>query len=409
LSPGVEQQVAAFQRRTVDLVSPGDLAAKLARGRPLRIKYGCDPSAPDLHLGHTVPLDKLRELQELGHTIIFLVGDFTAMIGDPTGRNKTRAPLTREAVKQNAETYTSQVGAVLDLRKVEIRFNTEWMDALPSAEFIRLASHQPVARMLERDDFKRRFHGGVSIALHEFMYPLVQAYDSVALRADVEVGGTDQTFNLLLGREIQRAYGQEPQVVLTLPLLEGTDGSEKMSKSLGNAIGIREPAEEMYGKTMSIPDALLERWIALLGQPEWELDALLAAVREGSGNPRDLKGALARGLVSRFHGAAAAAAAEGRFARVFREHRAPEDLPVIEQQAEDPRGMPLIDALVALGFAKTRSEARRLVGQGGVRVDESRADDVEAYLSPGEHLVQAGKRRFARLRLGSMRAGAPST
>jgi tyrosyl-tRNA synthetase len=356
-----------------------------------------------------VPLDKLRELQELGHTIIFLIGDFTAMIGDPTGRNKTRAPLTRETVKQNAETYTAQVGAVLDVKKVEIRFNTEWMDALPSAEFIRLASQQPVARMLERDDFKRRFHGGVSIALHEFLYPLVQAYDSVALRADVEVGGTDQTFNLLLGREIQRAYGQEPQVVLTLPLLEGTDGSEKMSKSLGNAIGIREPAEEMYGKTMSIPDSLLERWIGLLGRPEWELEALLAAVRDGSGNPRDLKGALGRGLVSRFHGAAAAVAAEAHFARVFREHLAPDDLPVVEKRAEDPRGMALIDALVELGFAKSRSEARRLVGQGGVRVDESRADDVEAFLAPGEHLIQAGKRRFARLRLVSMRAGAPTT
>jgi tyrosyl-tRNA synthetase len=253
--------------------------------------------------------------------------------------------------------------------------------------------------MLERDDFKRRFHGGVSIALHEFMYPLVQAYDSVALRADVEVGGTDQTFNLLLGREIQRAYGQEPQVVLTVPLLEGTDGVDKMSKSLGNAIGIREPAGEMYGKTMSIPDSLLERWIGLLARPEWALEAKLASVRDGSQNPRDLKAALARALVARFHGEVAATAAEQHFDRVFREHRAPEDLPVVEQQAADPRGLPLIDALVTLGFAKSRSEARRLVGQGGVRVDDARADDVETYLAYGEHLVQAGKRRFARLRL----------
>ncbi|MEX2207506.1 MAG: tyrosine--tRNA ligase [Myxococcota bacterium] len=397
---GIEQHVSAFRSRSVDLVSAPELAAKLARGRPLRIKYGCDPSAPDLHLGHTVPLDKLRQLQELGHTIVFLVGDFTAMIGDPTGRSKTRAPLTREAVKQNAETYTSQVSSVLDASRIEIRFNSEWMDSLKSAEFIRLASHQPVARMLERDDFKRRFHGGVSIALHEFLYPLVQAYDSVALRADVELGGTDQTFNLLLGREIQRAYGQEPQIVLTVPLLEGTDGTDKMSKSLGNAIGIREPAEEMYGKTMSIPDALLERWIGLLARPEWALEARLASVRDGSLNPRDLKAALARALVARFHGADAAASAEQHFERVFREHRAPEHLPVVERRVADARGLPLIDALLALGFAKSRSEARRLVSQGGVHVDEQRAGDGEAFLAPGEHLVQAGKRRFARLRLG---------
>ncbi len=399
MTRAVDEQVEAFRGRTVDLVSAGELAAKLARGRPLRIKYGCDPSAPDLHLGHTVPLDKLRQLQELGHTIVFLVGDFTAMIGDPTGRSKTRAPLTREAVKQNSETYTAQVSSVLDVDRVEIRFNSEWMDTLTTAEFIRLASHQPVARMLERDDFKRRFHGGVSIALHEFMYPLVQAYDSVALRADVELGGTDQTFNLLLGREIQRAYGQEPQIVLTVPLLEGTDGADKMSKSLGNAIGIREPAEEMYGKTMSIPDALLERWIGLLARPEWELDGKLASVREGALNPRDLKAALARALVARFHGSAAGEAAEQHFNRVFREHRAPEGLPIVEKQVADPRGLLLIDALIALGFAQSRSEARRLVSQGGVRVDDARVDDDDSYLGHGDHLVQAGKRRFARLRL----------
>lgn len=399
MTRAVDEQVEAFRGRTVDLVSAGELAAKLARGRPLRIKYGCDPSAPDLHLGHTVPLDKLRQLQELGHTIVFLVGDFTAMIGDPTGRSKTRAPLTREAVKQNSETYTAQVSSVLDVDRVEIRFNSEWMDTLTTAEFIRLASHQPVARMLERDDFKRRFHGGISIALHEFMYPLVQAYDSVALRADVELGGTDQTFNLLLGREIQRAYGQEPQIVLTVPLLEGTDGADKMSKSLGNAIGIREPAEEMYGKTMSIPDALLERWIGLLARPEWELDGKLASVREGALNPRDLKAALARALVARFHGSAAGEAAEQHFNRVFREHRAPEGLPIVEKQVADPRGLLLIDALIALGFAQSRSEARRLVSQGGVRVDDARVDDDDSYLGHGDHLVQAGKRRFARLRL----------
>jgi tyrosyl-tRNA synthetase len=392
---GVDEQLARFRSRTVDLVSDDELVAKLRRGKPLRIKYGCDPSAPDLHLGHTVPLGKLRQLQDLGHTIIFLIGDFTAMIGDPTGRSKTRMPLTRDAVKQNAETYTSQVSAVLDAKRVEIRFNSEWMDAMTPAEFIRLASHQPVARMLERDDFKRRFQGGVSIAIHEFLYPLVQAYDSVALKADVEMGGTDQRFNLLLGREIQRAYGQEPQVVLTVPLLEGTDGVEKMSKSLGNSIGIRESPDEMFGKTMSIPDALLPRWIELLADEESDL---LPAVGEG-GNPRDLKIALARALVSRFHGPEAGRAAVEHFDRVFRQHRAPDDVPVVEVDAPDERGMTLVDALLAVGFAQSRSEARRLVSQGGVRVDEERASDGDSQVPIGDHLLQAGKRRFARLRL----------
>jgi len=384
--------VERFKARSVDLVAADELAARLRKGKPLRIKYGCDPSAPDLHLGHTVPLDKLRELQEMGHTIIFLIGDFTAMIGDPTGRNKTRAPLTRETVQRNADTYKQQVSALLDVSRVEIRFNSEWMDALPPAEFIRLASHQPVARMLERDDFKRRFQSGVSIAIHEFLYPLVQAYDSVALKADVEVGGTDQTFNLLLGREIQRAYGQEPQIVMTLPLLEGVDGSEKMSKSLGNSIGIRDAPEDMYGKTMSIPDALLPRWVALLGRPEWGL-------AEAAANPRDLKAALALRLVERFHGAAAAKEAEAHFDRVFRQHRAPEDVPAHELPAAEARGVKLIDALVAVGFASSRSEARRLVGQGGVKVDEERASDLEAWLPAGEHLLQAGKRRFVKARV----------
>lgn len=393
----VEQQMDAFRSRTVDLVSTKDLAERLGRGRPLRIKYGCDPSAPDLHLGHTVPLDKLRQLQELGHTIIFLVGDFTAMIGDPTGRSKTRVPLSSEAIAKNAETYTTQVSCILDVNRVEIRFNSEWMNRMSVAELIHLASQQPVARMLERDDFKRRFQTGISIAIHEFLYPLVQAYDSVALRADVEVGGTDQLFNLLLGREIQRAYGQEPQIVLTVPLLEGTDGAEKMSKSLGNAIGIRDAPEEMYGKTMSIPDSLLARWVELLGRPEWNLVPGSEALGTGHLNPRDLKAALARALVGRFHGQAAAASAEEYFERVFREHRAPSEVPEVELQVADAGGMPLVDALVEVGFAKSRSEARRLVAQGGVRVDDIRASDAEARLRPGRHLVQAGRRRFARL------------
>ena len=391
----------AFRERVVDLVAEPELAARLAKGKPLRVKYGCDPSAPDLHLGHTVPLDKLRELQELGHTIIFLIGDFTAMIGDPTGRNKTRTPLSREAVKKNAETYSEQVSAVLDSSKIELRFNSEWMDAMPPSEFIRLASHQTVARMLERDDFKKRFQSETAIAIHEFLYPLVQAYDSVALRADVELGGTDQFFNLLLGREIQRAYGQEPQIVMTVPLLEGTDGSEKMSKSLGNAIGIHEPPNEIYGKTMSIPDSLLPRWIELLGRAEWELTQRVTAMAAGEENPRDVKAALAARLVERYHGAPAAREAEAHFDRVFRQHRAPEEIPTVEVASSGPEGVRLVDALLAAGFASSRSEARRLIGQGGVRVGEARVSDLEASLPAGEHLLQAGKRRFARVRVPS--------
>jgi tyrosyl-tRNA synthetase len=390
------EQLKRFRERAVDLVSEGDLERKLAEGRPLRIKYGCDPSAPDLHLGHTVPLDKLRELQELGHVIVFLIGDFTAMIGDPTGRSKTRTPLDRDSVRRNAETYTSQVSAVLDVDRVEIRFNSEWMERMSASDLVRLASHQPVARMLERDDFKRRFQGGVSIAIHEFLYPLVQAYDSVALRADVELGGTDQLFNLLLGREIQRAYGQPPQVVLTVPLLEGTDGAEKMSKSLGNAIGIRDAPEEMYGKTMSIPDALLGRWTDLLGGSHETVRARLAE-RAGAANPRDRKAALARALVERFHGAEAAARAEEHFDRVFRRHQAPEDVPRLACAATGERGIPLVDALVSAGMASSKSEARRLIGQGGVRVGDARAEAPDAWLPVGEHLLQAGKRRFARV------------
>jgi tyrosyl-tRNA synthetase len=396
MSASAVEQLRAFRARAVDLVSDAELERKLALGRPLRIKYGCDPSAPDLHLGHTVCLDKLRELQELGHVIVFLIGDFTAMIGDPTGRSKTRQSLDREAVRKSAETYTAQVSSVLDVEKVEIRFNSEWMDRLTASDVVRLASHQPVARMLERDDFKKRFQGGISIAIHEFLYPLVQAYDSVALRADVELGGTDQTFNLLLGREIQRAYGQEPQVVLTMPLLEGTDGAEKMSKSLGNAIGIRDVPEEIYGKTMSIPDELLPRWIALLGGSHPVLRERIFAV-EGASNPRDRKAALARGLVERFHGAEAASRAEEHFDRVFRRHQAPDDVPRIEVPAASERGLPLADALVAAGLATSKSEARRLVGQGGVKVGEARAAAPDVWLAPGEHLVQAGKRRFARV------------
>ena len=391
MNPSVDSQLETFRGRTVDLHSEKELAGKLAEGRPLRIKLGCDPSAPDLHIGHVVPLDKLRELQELGHTIIFLVGDFTALIGDPSGRSKTRPALSREEVQANARTYTDQVGLVLDPERIEVRFNSEWMDGFTSADMIRLAAHQPVARMLERDDFKKRFRSGTSIGIHEFLYPLVQAYDSVALEADVELGGTDQLFNLLLGREIQRAYGQPAQVVMTLPLLEGTDGSEKMSKSLGNAIGLREAPDEIYGKTMSIGDALLPHWVELLGDPG---DPALSG-----GNPRDAKARLARQLVERFHGASSAERAEQHFDRIFRQREAPEQLEVRELTAAAPEGAEIIEIIVAASFAASRSEARRLVAQGGVRVDRERVSEPAARYRPGEYLLQVGKRRFARIRV----------
>lgn len=385
MSLSINEQVEVFRRDTVDLVSEDDLRAKLALGRPLRIKQGFDPSAPDLHLGHTVGLSKLRDLQEAGHTIVFLVGDFTAMIGDPSGRNKTRPALSAEEVRENARTYTDQVNAVLDVGRTEVRFNSEWMDALSSADMIRLAAKQTVARMLERDTFERRYRDGIAISLHEFLYPLVQAYDSVALEADVEIGGTDQLYNILLGREIQRDYGQSPQVVMTLPLLTGTDGVEKMSSSLGNGIGVRDPAPEMYGKVMSIPDAVLPVWMRVLraGGPEED--------------PRAAKAALARQLVARFHGEDAATEAEAHFDRVFRQKKAPEDLPEVEIRRDSATDPLLIEVIAAAGFASSRSEARRLIRQGGVRLDEDRVEDAEARVAPGPHLLQVGKRRFARI------------
>jgi tyrosyl-tRNA synthetase len=396
----VDRQLEVFAHLTETLVSDDELVERLRAGRPLRIKLGLDPSAPDLHLGHSVVLDKLRDLSALGHTVIFLVGDFTAMIGDPSGRSRTRPALSREQVRENAQTYQDQVSEILDVAAIEVRFNSEWMDAMTPADMIRLASHQPVARMLERDDFKKRFRSGESIAIHEFLYPLVQAYDSVALRADVEIGGTDQLFNLLLGREIQRAYGQVPQIVLTLPLLEGTDGAQKMSKSLDNAIAFRDSPEQIYGRVMSIPDVLLGRWIRLLRQPEWgDLPQLCAGDPLPEGNPRDLKATLARRLVERFHGSEAAAAAETHFERVFRRREVPEEVPEVPVQCDSPAGLRIGDLLRAAGLATSGAEAKRLVAQGGVSVDGHRVGDVGATVAPGEHLIQVGRRRFARVRM----------
>jgi tyrosyl-tRNA synthetase len=397
----LERQLRVFRAHAIDLVHEAELRERLASGRPLRIKLGCDPSAPDLHLGHALRLDALREFQELGHTIVFLVGDFTARIGDPSGRRKTRPPLSPEEVQRNARTYVEQVGVVLDTSRCELRFNSEWMDRASATDLIRLASHQTVARMLERDDFEKRYRAGTPIAIHEFLYPLVQAYDSVALEADMEIGGTDQLFNLLLGREVQRAYGQPPQIVLTGALLQGTDGVEKMSKSLGNAIGVREAPHEMYGKTMSIPDAVLGNWVRLLAKDRRDLQEMANDLHREGANPRDLKASLARHLVRRFHGEDSAAAAEAHFDRLFRQHRPPDEVPRYALEPDQPDGLGLAAALEALGVARSRGEARRLIRQGGVRVDQERVAEVDFRLARDrEHLVQVGKRRFVRIRVG---------
>jgi tyrosyl-tRNA synthetase len=397
-----EEQLEVFREGSELLVSEEELLVKLRRGRPLRIKYGCDPSRPDLHLGHLVHLDKLRALQDLGHTVIFLIGDFTGMIGDPTGLSRTRPALTREEIQANAETYREQVGRVLDVDRAEIRLNHEWMGEMEIGDFIRLCSRATVARLLERDDFRRRYKKGVPIALHEFLYPMVQGYDSVALRADVELGGSDQHVNLLLAREIQRAYDQEPQVVLTLPLLEGTDGVEKMSKSLGNAVGITDPADEMYGRTMSIPDSILARWCDLLAPRDWEeVWSLRGRFDAGDANPRDLKAALARRFVARFWGEEAAEEAEAGFDRMFRRHEAPDDMPELEVEASEEGGALVIELLCRAEFASSRSEAKRLLAQGGVRLDGERVRGAEARVAPGDHVLQAGKRRYARIRVRS--------
>jgi tyrosyl-tRNA synthetase len=398
----VERQLAIMREGAVEFYGEDELRPRLAEavreGRPLRVKLGMDPSAPDLHLGHTVVLSKLRLFQELGHTPIFLIGDFTARIGDPTGKKKTRPALSAEEVKENATTYVGQAGLVLDAERAEIRFNSEWMDALAPAEWVKLCSHYTVARLLERDDFAKRYAAGEPIAVHEFLYPFAQAYDSVALRADVELGGTDQTFNLLMAREIQRAFGQPPQAVLTHPLLVGTDGVEKMSKSLGNAIGLTEPPEEMYGKVMSISDTLMLDYCDQL-HIDAGGDRARAALADGSGNPLAFKQALALRVVERFHGEAGAASAAEHFRRVVQRKELPDDIEEhrLEADAEGRRG--LLEILEAIGFSKSRGEARRLVAQGAVSLDGARVADHGLFLGSGSYLIQVGKRRFARVKV----------
>ena len=388
-----------IKRGTEELLLESELVEKLKSGRPLRVKAGFDPTAPDLHLGHTVLINKLRHFQELGHHVLFLIGDFTGMIADPSGKNTTRPPLSKEQIEDNARTYREQVFKILDAEKTEVCFNSSWMEGLGSAGMIRLASHYSVARMLERDDFAKRYAGGQSIAVHEFLYPLCQGYDSVALKADVECGGTDQKFNLLVGRELQRDYRLAPQCVLTVPLLEGLDGVNKMSKSLGNYIGITEPANEIFGKLLSVSDELMWRYFDLLSfRSAAELASLRREVEEGR-NPRDVKILLAQEIVERFHDRKAAEAALAEFEARFRHGALPEDIPefVLESDGE---GLPLIQALKQAGLTSSTSEAMRMISQGGVRLDGERVEDRGLSLKPGAKLVmQVGKRRFARVEI----------
>jgi tyrosyl-tRNA synthetase len=393
----IDEQIAVFRRGADELLVESELRAKLARGRPLNIKEGFDPTRPDLHLGHTVQFNKLRQLQDLGHHIVFLVGDFTSLIGDPTGRNVTRPPLPPEEIAVNAKTYTDQAFLILDPAKTEVAFNSKWLSALGADGMIRLAAKYTVARMLERDDFAKRYESQQPIAIHEFLYPLAQGYDSVALRTDVELGGTDQKFNLLVGRELQRHYGQEPQIVLTLPLLEGLDGVNKMSKSLDNYVGITEPASTMYGKLMSISDPLMWRYYALLSfRPESAIAALRRECDEGR-NPRDAKAMLAHEIVARFHSTDAADAAQAEFDARFRAGALPESMPEVTLHANGA-GLPVAQLAKRAGIVDSTSEALRLIAQRGLKIDGDIVADKSHVIAPGTTVVvQAGKRRFARV------------
>ncbi len=400
ITPQVEADLRIVKRGCSELLVESEFAKKLARshatGKPLRIKLGLDPTAPDIHLGHTVVLNKMRQLQDLGHTVIFLIGDFTSMIGDPSGRNATRPPLTAEQIQENAKTYYAQASMVLDPAKTEIRYNSEWCDPLGARGIIQLASRYTVARIMEREDFTRRFKSGIPISVHEFLYPLMQGYDSVALKSDLELGGTDQTFNLLVGRELQKEYGQEPQCVLTMPLLEGTDGVEKMSKSKGNYIGITESPESMFGKLMSISDTLMWKYFELLSFRSIDDIALLQKqVKEGM-NPRDTKVALAQEIVARFHSQQAARDALAGFEARFRDGAIPEDMPEIQIGSAS---LGILKVLREAGLVASGAEAQRNVEQGGVRIDGSRIDDKALELSAGTYVVQVGKRKFARVTL----------
>jgi tyrosyl-tRNA synthetase len=394
-----DAQLAELQRGTEEVLVTAELVRKLRRGKPLHIKAGFDPTAPDLHLGHTVLLNKMRQFQQLGHTVTFLIGDFTGMIGDPSGRNVTRPPLTPEAIQANATTYKEQVFKILDAEKTRVDFNSRWFGQMPASKLIEIAARHTVARMLERDDFARRYAEQRPIAVHEFLYPLVQGYDSVAMQADVELGGTDQKFNLLVGRHLQETYGQEPQIVMTMPLLEGTDGVNKMSKSLGNYIGITEAPGSMFGKIMSISDDLMWRYFELLSfRPLGDIAALRQATAEGR-NPRDVKFELAHEIVARFHDAAAADAAQRDFIARVSEKGVPADLPP-KVVPVDATGLRLGNLLKEAGLAASTSEANRKIDEGAVRIDGAKVTDRSLTLMPGaDHVLQLGSKRFARLKL----------
>jgi len=396
-----EDQIAELERGADEVLTAADLRKKLGRGVPLRVKAGFDPTAPDLHLGHTVLLTKMRRFQEFGHEVTFLIGDFTTLIGDPSGRNVTRPALTAEEIQANAHTYEAQVFKVLDRERTKIDFNSRWLSKLTAEDIVRLSAHYTVARMLERDDFSKRYKAGVPISIHEFLYPLAQGYDSVAMRADVELGGTDQKFNLLVGRTLQEAYGQEPQVVMTMPLLVGTDGVNKMSKSLGNYIGITEDPDSMFGKVMSISDELMWRYYELLSlRPLAQVAALRREAAAGR-NPRDIKFELAQEIVTRFHDAASAERAQRNFIARVREKAVPEDLP-LKVLAVEASGLKVANVLKEAGLAASTSEANRKIEEGAVRIDGARVSDRGLTLKPGGvYVVQVGAKRFARLRLES--------
>ncbi len=396
----IERQVKLLSRGVEQIIPKDEFVAKIRKsiktGTPLRIKLGLDPSAPDIHIGHTVVLEKLRQFQELGHLVQIVIGDFTGQIGDPTGKSETRKQLTEEQVKQNAKTYQEQIFKILDPKKTEVHFNSTWLSPLQFADVVRLASTMTVARMLERDDFKKRYAQEAPISIHEFFYPLMQGYDSVALQTDVELGGTDQTFNLLTGRTLQKEYGIEQQVALTMPLLEGLDGQHKMSKSLGNYIGVDEPASEIYGKAMSVPDELMMKYFVLVsGVSEEEIDSIKEGLQAGTLHPRDAKMRLAFCLTERFQGTQAAQAAQEGFVKVFQKHAMPDDMSVYTI-AHDPLG--LVALLVLTGLAPSNSEARRLIAGGGVRIDGVAIKDDQAVVKPQQDMVlQVGKRRFIKL------------
>lgn len=394
----VDEALSLIRRGVTEILLEDDLRARLKEGRPLRIKAGFDPTAPDLHLGHTVLINKLRQFQELGHHVMFLIGDFTGMIGDPTGKNITRKPLTRDEILANAQTYREQVFKILDPERTEVLFNSTWFDKMAPADFIHLAAKHTVARMLERDDFGKRYASGQPIAIHEFLYPLVQGYDSVAIQADVELGGTDQKFNLLVGRELQKHYGQPPQIVLTMPILEGLDGVQKMSKSLGNYIGIHDEPNDMFGKLMSISDELMWRYFELLSfRPTREIAEWRQQVSKEGLNPRDVKFKLAEELVARFHGVEAGQRALAAFVERFQKGALPEDMLEVQVRSREGR-MPIANLLKDAGLTDSTSEALRLIQQGAVRIDGERVGSRDLELIAGNrHVCQVGKRRIARV------------